>query len=157
MFRKPPIRRGKHGIELHLGADERSLLERLGQQFDTLVSSDPEAPGLARLFPTAYPDDSEAEAFFTLMAREQLVARHREAADALVAAMGRTTLTEEQAEGFLRAVNVLRLVLGTQLGIETDDDDPAVPDDDPAAPAVALYHFLGWLLELLVAALAEDR
>jgi hypothetical protein len=53
------------------------------------------------------------------------------------------------------AINDLRLVLGTRLDVSEDMDLDALADDDPLTPAFALYGYLGWLQEQIVAALAN--
>ena len=58
------------------------------------------------------------------------------------------------ATAWMTALNDVRLVLGTRLGIEDDEDGADVPEDDPRAPAFALYHYLGWLVSQVVDALA---
>ena len=57
---------------------------------------------------------------------------------------------------WLAALNDLRLILGTQLGIERDGDGEDVSGDDPQAPRYAIYHYLGWLESQVVDALAQD-
>jgi hypothetical protein len=53
---------------------------------------------------------------------------------------------------WMQAVNALRLVLGTMLDITEDDQSLALERDDPDAPTMALYGYLGVLLEELVEA-----
>ena len=49
------------------------------------------------------------------------------------------------------AVNSLRLVLGTRLDVSEDMDE--VDPDHPEAPAFAVYQYLSFLLETIVASL----
>jgi hypothetical protein len=65
-------------------------------------------------------------------------------------------LDADQIASWLGALNDLRLILGTQLGIQQDGDGEDVSDDDPQAPRFAVYHYLGWLESQVVDALAED-
>ena len=63
-------------------------------------------------------------------------------------------LTEAELESWLGALESLRLVVGTQLDITEESYgffDPA----DPDAPRLALYHWLSWLQEEVVQALAS--
>jgi hypothetical protein len=63
-------------------------------------------------------------------------------------------MTEDQLMGFMRTLNSLRLILGTQLDVaEGSDSEPL--DDDPAAPFHYLYEYLGYLLECSVQALSS--
>ena len=64
-------------------------------------------------------------------------------------------LDAETAGAWMRALNALRLVLGTRLDV-TEDDDRGIDPDDPDAPAWALYYFLSGLVDELVDALAAD-
>ncbi len=153
--RKPPIRRDGERIRIALDDDERALLQRLSGEMAELLAQPDDHPALVRLFPTAYPDDPEAETFYRLMARDELAERHRTAMAALTEAMSAETLDPGQAESLMRAINQMRLVVGTQLGIASDDDDMLPDRDDPMAPMASLYHWLGWLLELTIEALSE--
>jgi hypothetical protein len=64
-------------------------------------------------------------------------------------------LEEEQLLAWLSTVNDLRLILGTRLGVTDDNQDEHLPDEDPRAQGYALYHYLGFLEEQIVEALAE--
>lgn len=69
---------------------------------------------------------------------------------------GRVTLTVEQADAWLSAINDVRLALGTTLGVSEDMPDQ-LPDDDPRAPHLGVYHWLTWMQESLVAGLTGDE
>ena len=68
----------------------------------------------------------------------------------------RHSLSKEQAESWLTALNDLRLVLGTRLGVTEEMFLEAVDPRDPRAPEMALYVYLSWLQEQLVEALEAD-
>ncbi|MBV9025772.1 MAG: DUF2017 domain-containing protein [Streptomycetaceae bacterium] len=133
-------------------------------------STPPADPALARLFPSAYMDpekvpDEEAKrasSEFRRYTENDLRARKREDALAVVRSLDRLTLggdreavlkvTQADAKCWLCALNDLRLVIGTRLGV---DDDPEselyhLPDDDPRKPLVMAYLWLGGLQETLV-------
>ena len=55
----------------------------------------------------------------------------------------------------MQAVNSLRLVLGTMLDITDDDQELAFDPDDPNARTLALYGYLGGLLDEIVDAQLE--
>jgi hypothetical protein len=120
----------------------------------------PEDPAIARLLPDPYPGDPEASADFRRRTSDDLLARRRDAARRVLAAMpqpGQTLLlSEEAAQDWLMTLNDLRLVLGTRLGIVTADDADAleaISVDDPRRGDLALYGLLAELLEELVRAL----
>jgi hypothetical protein len=62
-------------------------------------------------------------------------------------------LDAEESERWLRALNDLRLAIGTRLEVKDDDDSAELyqlPDDDPRKPMVMAYLWLGGLQESLV-------
>ena len=62
------------------------------------------------------------------------------------------TVPGAQFETLLCLINDMRLVLGTELGIEEDDWQSDVPEDDPQAESYFLLHFLSLLEETLLRA-----
>ena len=66
---------------------------------------------------------------------------------------GKVVLTPEQADAWLAALNDVRLALGTNLGIDADTPDELEPGD-PRAPHLDVYHWLTWMQDSLVQALA---
>lgn len=152
MFLRRRIRRASSGAYIiNLPDDERELLAALpGQLRDMLISGD--QTGLRRLFPAAYHLDAEKDAEFHELMRTELVASKAARAQILEETAQATSLTEAQLMSWMGAVNDLRLVLGTQLDVGEDDDDP--DPDHPLAAHYGLYHYLGFLLENIVRALS---
>ncbi|GLW05042.1 hypothetical protein Misp01_01720 [Microtetraspora sp. NBRC 13810] len=119
-------------------------------------SEAPEDPALARLFPSAYADDEQAAEFrrFT-----EAGLRDGKRADAQVvretAVVGTIALTAEQGRAWMRALNDVRLTLGTRLEITEDvhDELAGMPEDDPRYPAFVTYDWLTYLQDTLVRAL----
>ena len=76
-------------------------------------------------------------------------------AAAIEAHGGRVEVEPEQADMWLAAVNDIRLVLATRLGVDDDAGTwrTQMPPDDPRLPLVAAYDWLSMLQELLVDAL----
>jgi hypothetical protein len=131
----------------------------------------PDDPVLARLFPTAYPDDEEAAAEFRRFTegalRDNKAARAAVIIDDLEDAglppeltqdgmMIDVELEQDRAEAWLRSFTDLRLALATRLEVEADDDEvwAALPDDDPRSQAHDIYQWVGYLQETLVEALS---
>jgi hypothetical protein len=108
-------------------------------------------PSLRRLFPPAYtsPDDRDKEEEFERLMGDDLLAGHREALGVLESTVSAPELTAEQLDGWLRALNSIRLLLGTRLEVSEDDDT-----DVSGSPAHALYYFLGYLQECGIEALS---
>jgi hypothetical protein len=121
----------------------------------------PEDPVLARLLPDAYRDDPEASGEFRRYTEQGLRSGKAAAARTVLATLppggGRIRLTEPEAQAWLRALNDVRLALGTRLGV-TDDFDEQVAEmapEDPRAAYVGVYQWLAFLQETLVQALSR--
>ena len=61
-------------------------------------------------------------------------------------------LTADQLTAWMHSVNTLRLVLGTMLDVTEDDQPFNYDSEDPDAATMALYGYLGVLLEEIVEA-----
>ena len=133
-------------------------------------TSEPDDPVLARLFPTAYPQDEEAASEFRRFTEGSL--RDGKAAGAIAILEGLEEaglppeLTEDglmidveldpaQAETWMRSFTDLRLALATRLGVEEGDEAywHSLSDDDPRAQAHDIYEWVGYLQETLVESL----
>jgi hypothetical protein len=62
-------------------------------------------------------------------------------------------LDEDKAMAWMRAINDVRLLLGTRLDVGENPEDRKVAADDPRASAFALYDYLSLLTQELVEAL----
>lgn len=139
--------------ELKLGPEHRELLASLAQQLDDLIGVDPEDPRLGRLFPTAYPDDIAHEAEWQVFKAAELRSTVQEHLGVLRTVAERTTLTDKEVHSWMRAINAIRLVLGTRL--DMSEDEIELDPDDPDAQTYALYDFLSYLLDSTVTALSR--
>jgi hypothetical protein len=113
-------------------------------------------PSLRRLFPPAYPEDGEADDELRRLMRDDLLEGKLMALRVVEESAGADHLSDEQLEGWLGALESLRLYLGTQLDISEATYEEELDPDDPAAPALALYGYLSWLQEEAVAALSAS-
>jgi len=137
-------------------------------------TTEPDDPVLARLFPTAYPDDEEAAAEFRRFTEGGLRdTKARSAAmiiDTLEEAGLPTELDEDglhidveldmgAATTWLKSFTDIRLALATRLGVEEGDEDfwLTLPDDDARAHVHDIYDWVGYLQETLVLALTPSR
>ncbi len=169
----------KGGVVATFGADEARVFRHVLQEMvgllgpDDSVEDDPLAaavgigtstttpadPALARLFPDGYTDDADASADFRRYTEPGLRAAKREALRTVLATLEdpgeRVTLTAEQAEAWLRALNDTRLVLGERLGVTEQWDElvEQLEDDDPRLGLFWVYDRLTYLQETLVQAL----
>ena len=171
--------RVKGAVRLTLGQAERDLLAQLVSQvielvdvpdvgepsdpLEALVGMDgpmrpPRDPALARLFPDAYRDDEEAAGDFRRFTEPGLRARKVEVARTMLDVLGQpadvTELDPHQASDSLAALNDVRLILGTRLGLDEppDHDVPGREDDDPM---LHLYDYLTYLQGTLIDAITR--
>jgi hypothetical protein len=144
------------GVELRLSRDERALLASLAGELRSLLDGEPGDPSLRRLFPPAYDDHEDQRAYRDLMG-DELLAGRREALELLARTADQKRLSAEEADAWLRALNDLRLVLGTRLDVQEDTLLGDLRPDDPRTPALSVYGYLSWLQEQLVTALAPPE
>jgi len=136
---------------VELSADDRAVLRQLPGQLKAAMLAGPEDPSLRRLHPPAYTDNPEAAAEFRQLVGEELDESRSQALGTLESTADATELTEEQMYAWLRALNAIRLWLGTVLDVGEDDDVEELQD----APHL-LYQGLTWLQSLVVDALAGE-
>ncbi|MBD3947478.1 DUF2017 domain-containing protein [Nocardioides ganghwensis] len=130
----------------------------------------PEDPVLARLFPTAYPEDEEAASDFRRFTEGGLRDGKAAASGSIIDVLEEAglppeltedglvidvELTPDEAETWMRAFTDIRLALATRLGVEAGDEHywHSLPDDDPRAQAHDIYEWVGYLQETIVEAL----
>ena len=147
------VRRNRKGhFEIRLPDSERVLLRSLAPQMRELLGSDD--PVLQRLYPVAYPDDEDRETEYRLLVRDELRSSHEAALTALEESADAERLDEEQLLAWMRAVNEVRLVLGTRLDVTEEGDERPTDADDPRTTAFAVYDYLTWLQGTIVEALS---
>ena len=134
-------------------------------------TTEPDDPVLARLFPTAYPDDEEAAGEFRRFTEGTLRDSKAQAASSIIDTLEEAGLPPEltedglhidveldpaQAVSWLKSFTDVRLALATRLGVEEGDDDfwLALPDDDPRTHVHDIYDWVGYLQETLVESLS---
>jgi hypothetical protein len=134
-------------------------------------TTEPDDPVLARLFPTAYPDDEEAAGEFRRFTEGTLRDSKARAASLIIDTLEEAGLPPEltedglhidveldpgQAVSWLKSFTDVRLALATRLGVEEGDDDfwLALPDDDPRTHVHDIYDWVGYLQETLVESLS---
>ena len=138
-------------VLVRLSPEERSLLLGLVGELRAQLEGGSRDPTLRRLFPPAY-DDEEDERAYRELAGDELLSGRRQALELLAATARSDRLSAAEADAWLRALNDLRLVLGTRLDVQED-----MPIDRPKSPEHAVYIYLSWLQEQLVAALAPTE
>jgi hypothetical protein len=152
---RPSIERTRSGdYRLRLNDAERALLRMLHGELEALLD-DPDDADLQRLFPPAH-DDREREAEYRELVHGQLVDGRRRALDTIERTLDADKLNAEEADAWLRVLNDLRLILGTRLDVTEDTMLADLDPTDPNAQQYAVYAYLSWLQEQLVAALSHD-
>ena len=146
----------KGGYRLALPREERELLASLPRQLREVLKADEPDPGLRRLFPPAYADDPEADDEYRRLMREELMEGKLVALRVVEETAYAEHLTEEDLDGWLGAIESLRLYLGTQPDVREEIYETPIDPGDPDAPALALYGYLSWLQEQAVDALSAS-
>ena len=156
MFVRPIEPDGEGGFRLRLSDAERELLRTLPGELREILDSEQDDPSLRRLFPPAYERDDEAEDEYRRLMADELLEGRRAALRLVQETAGRERLSAEELDAWLRALNDLRLVLGTRLDVT---EEKYVTELDPAHPQayeLSVYGYLSWLQEQLVAAAAGE-
>lgn len=174
------IERVPTGVRLTIEPPESGLLRTLLDQMLALLGESPahgdpalaglgidagarksDDPVLARLFPDAYGDDAAAAGEFRRYTEVGLRDGKRAAIETVLAALPAPAadavleLDEEHVQIWLRAINDVRLALGTRLEITEDwyEQVDELDWEDPRHAMFAAYEWLTMLQEGLVQAL----
>jgi hypothetical protein len=149
---RPLVEPVEGGYRVNLSRIEQRVLQ---QSFDDLrvmlVNDD---PSTRRLAPTAYPDDPALDEEYRQLIGDDLVTSQLAAFDVVERSIGGTTVSPDELQSWMRSVNSVRLVIGTQLDV--GEDVPAIARTDPDYPRYVMYDFLGNLLMWIVTALQDD-
>jgi len=132
---RPPVRRTRRGsYEISLSKADREVLRALPAQLRDAIAANPKAEQEYRHLVGSELDEQRALALETLA----------KTADA-------TELTEEELLAWLRALNDIRLWLGTLLDV-TEDESELEPEDPPHM----LYHALTALQAIVIDVLSGE-
>ena len=148
MFLPRQIRRKGDRVHLYLDAHEQDLLRGLLDQLEPLLV-DPDDPSMRRLFPPAYSDEKSDEQYRSLV-RGQLLSGRAKSLATMRETLADDAIDLAQADEWLRALNDLRLVLGTRLDVSEEVDYGRLDLDEPRGRDLAVYGYLAWLQEQLV-------
>ncbi|MGE3620834.1 MAG: DUF2017 family protein [Acidimicrobiia bacterium] len=150
-------RLGPDRFEAQASPTLSGVVRSLTGEVRDLLLADTDDPRLRRLFPPGYGTDEARDAEYQVLVRDELLGRRLAALDALdegIGAEGRHELDGAALTAWMTAVNDVRLVLGTVLDVE-EDQEPVGPGD-PRAPGLAAYDVLTHVLARIVRALHED-
>jgi hypothetical protein len=137
------------GVGVRLRPWERRLV---GIALDLLDGLAPDDPAASRLDYVAHADDPEAEERFRDLTAGMLAEARTADRAAVRASLGAATLSDDDAGSWLRVIGEARLVLAGRMGIDEDGWEGGDPPPGKSAEW-ALLHGLGYLQDLLVAAL----
>jgi hypothetical protein len=135
---------------LRLDAQERQLIRQLLGELRELLALGADDPRVRRLYPAAYAEDPELEDDYRRLTREELQSGRLASVVAVEQSVDADSLTPDELTAWMQAVNSLRLVLGTMLDINDDDQELTFDPSDPNARTIALYGYLGGLLDEIV-------
>jgi len=146
---------------LRLAIDDHSrkvVVHLLGELRSEVEEAKVASPGnlaahMKRLFPSAYHDDERLNDEYRRLTHGDIADSHIAAIDDAIALLAPDRVfTTSELERFVRAINAMRLVLGTLLDVSEDDseDDDSTAEtdssDDPTVMQRQVYDYLGWLL-----------
>jgi hypothetical protein len=151
VFSRRQFQRRGDAVRVSLDRHEQLLLTELLDELEGLLD-DPDDPELRRLFPPAYSEPTDDEQYRSLV-RNQLVSGRSKALATVRATLSSDTLDADQADQWLRALNDMRLVLGTRWDVTEQLDYRKLDLDEPRGRELAVYGYLSWLQEQLVEAL----
>lgn len=148
---KARIRRRKDGAyDFHISEQERELIGTLLPQMHELLAMDD--PALKRVFPPAYASNEALDEEYRRLMRDDLLSGRFADLDVVEDTLDAERLSADHTEAWMRALNGLRLVLGTRLDVTEDMDRPG--PDEADAPAFAVYEILSMIVSELVDALS---
>ncbi len=155
------VKRSRRGdFELRLPREERDILRSIGPELRELLTEGAPAlrpgedPALDRLFPVAYPTDDDRQTEYRLLVHDELLSSHLAALTVLEETAGAERLDEDQLLAWMRALNDVRLVIGTRLDVSEDRDERPKDRRDPRAAAFAVYDYLTYLQGEIIEALS---
>ncbi|HVN50672.1 MAG TPA: DUF2017 family protein [Acidimicrobiales bacterium] len=144
---RPLVERVGDGYRVNLGRiEQRFVIESLDELRVMLANQDPHT---RRLFPTAYPDDAQRDAEYHGMVGEDLLRGQLDALDTVERTIDGQVIDREELDAWMRAVNGVRLALGTRLDVS--EEMGPVDLDDPNAHDWLVYEILTALLGSLIA------
>lgn len=147
--------RADRRFDIVLAPRVREVLLGAIDEVDELLD-DPDLPILERLSPNPYLDDPDQAEAWRLLAGEQLRTVRREAFETMRRIQGASVASDEELWAWLRALNTLRLVLGTALGYEEDNVEHPEPDvDDPSRGLWELYQLSTIVQHEIVSGLSD--
>ena len=131
------------------------IFKSLTQELNPIIS-DRSNNLTSRLFPTAYQADTSANNEYELLTHKDLLQSHLDSLEALEELSSNDELSEETLIKITQGVNILRLVLGTRLGINDDDANSSKANENhPDHNLWLTFHLLGEIISIIVDVISE--
>ena len=146
------VRRASDGtFSIRIGEQEREVIGALAEQLRELLLSE-QSDGLERLFPPGYANDPDRDQEYQQLTHDELLTKRLDSIDVVERTIEATSLTEDELNAWMGAVNDLRLVLGTRLDVTEDMEH--IDLDDERGYAYHLYQYLTYVLSEILEALS---
>jgi len=149
---RPLVEAVDGGFRVNLSRIEQRVLQQAFDDLRVMIVNDD--PSTKRLTPTAYVDDPALDEEYREMVGDDLQASQLAAFDVVERSIDGSTVSRDELESWMRSVNAVRLVIGTQLDIS--EDELHIEPDDPDIDRYMLYDFLTGLLSWIISALASS-
>lgn len=141
------------GYQVNLtAAEQRTVRDAMDDLRVMLAERD---ANTRRIFPTAYVHDAERDAEFHALMGDELLQGQLAALDVVERTLDGQVIDRGEAESWMRAVNGVRLALGTRLDVGEEPMGRLRPDD-PDLRDKQVYELLNVVLGSLVAALSAS-
>jgi len=122
--------------------EQRLVMEKMDELRVMLADHD---PATRRLFPTAYVEHPELDAEYQRLVGDDLRQGQLDALDVVERTIDGEVIDRSEAEAWMRAVNGVRLALGTRLDVGEEPPEALDPDDPDLHDRVA-YEVLNMVL-----------
>jgi Domain of unknown function (DUF2017) len=144
-----------YAVRVRLEEHEADVIRNLVTEMRAMLESGRAGdPVMERLFPRAYTQESDEQAYKELLGSD-LESSKKEALDTLAQSIGESgsvdsPLSAEQAGEWLAALNDIRLAIGTRLDVSEETMSQELDPEDEKSPAMAVLHWLGWVQESII-------
>ncbi len=145
-------------VRVELEEHEAELMRQLLDEMHLLLDADiPKQDAvMGRLFPPAYEDDPEQETYARMTEDELRTAKLEALAKVRDTVGGHgavaTTILPQDAHAWLTLMNDVRLAIGTRLDVTEEKMAADIDPESREGPAYSVLHWLGWMQEMLLAA-----
>jgi hypothetical protein len=130
--------------------EQRLIMESMDELRVMLADHD---PATRRLFPTAYVEHPELDAEYQRLVGDDLRQGQLDALEVVERTIDGQVMDRGEAEAWMRAVNGVRLALGTRLDVG-EEPPGALDPDDPELHDKLVYEVLNMVLGAFIQALS---